>query len=69
MEREKLDRISELCRLARQRKLTAGEASEQQVLRQEYLAEWRRGAEAVLENTCLVDDKGNKRKLRKKEDK
>jgi uncharacterized protein YnzC (UPF0291/DUF896 family) len=67
MEKSKLNRINELCRLSRQRELTAEEAAEQHVLRQEYLAEWRRGAEDVLENTCIVDDEGNKRKLQKRE--
>ncbi len=66
MTNSKLERINELARLARERELTAEESREQAALRQEYLAEWRRGAEQVLENTWIVDEKGNKRKLRKK---
>lgn len=43
MKQEKLDRISELTRIARERELTESEISERMVLRQEYIAEWRRG--------------------------
>ena len=62
----KLERINELARLARERALTPEETAERTALRKEYLAEWLRGAEQVLENTYLVDEKGNKRKLPKK---
>ena len=66
MTNSKLERINELARLSRERELTPDETAERTALRQEYLAEWRRGAEQVLENTWLVDEKGNKRKLPKK---
>ena len=66
MTNEKLERINALARLARERELTAKELSERDVLRKEYIAEWRRGAEQVLDNTWIVDKKGNKRKLSKK---
>ena len=62
----KLERINALARLARERALTAEELAERDALRKEYIAEWRRGAEQVLENTYLVDEKGHKRKLPKK---
>lgn len=67
MLKEKLDRINALARLKKERELTAEEAAEQTALRQEYLAEWRRGAIQVLENTYIVDENGVKRKLRKKQ--
>ena len=35
--------------------------------REEYLADWRRGTLDVLENTYVIDEKGNKRKLEKKQ--
>ena len=63
MIQEKLDRINELARLKRERELTAEEAEEQSALRREYIAEWREGALQVLENTYIVDENGNKRKL------
>lgn len=42
MEKSKVDRINELARLAKERGLTDEEKAEQQALRQEYLAEFRR---------------------------
>ena len=67
MEKAKMDRISELTAIAKQRELTDEEKAERQALREEYLAEWRRGALEVLENTYVVDEHGNKRKLKKKQ--
>ena len=66
MTNEKLERINALARLAKERELTAEELAERDALRKEYVAEWRRGAEQVLENTYIVDEKGNKRKLQRK---
>ena len=68
MTKEKLDRISELTKLAKERPLTPEETAERAALRREYIAEWRRGAEQVLENTYIVDEKCEKRRLRKKKD-
>ena len=67
MEKAKIDRINELAWLAKERELTDEEAAERAELRREYIAEWRRGAEAVLDSTYIVDEKGNKTKLPKKE--
>lgn len=67
MIQKKLDRINELARLKRERELTPEEAAEQATLRREYIDEWRAGVVQVLENTYLVDEKGNKRKLPKKQ--
>ena len=67
MEQGKIDRINELARLAKTRELTAKEFSERGVLRKEYLAEWRQSTEASLQNMVLVDEKGNKRHLKKKD--
>lgn len=67
MEKAKMDRISELTALSRQRELTEEEKAERKALREEYLADWRRSTLDVLENTYIVDEKGNKRKLEKKQ--
>ena len=67
MEKAKMDRISELTALSRQRELTEEEEAERKALREEYLADWRRSTIDVLENTYIVDEKGNKRKLEKKQ--
>lgn len=66
MENSKLARINELAALAKQRELTEAEKAERSLLRQEYIAEWRLGARQVLDNTYVVDSRGNKRKLEKK---
>ena len=66
MENSKLERINELARLAKERELTAEELQERDTLRREYIAEWRQGAIAVLENTYVVTPDGKKHKLQKK---
>lgn len=66
MEKEKMERISELTRLSRERELTPDELTERAVLRAEYIQDWRKSTINVLENTYIVDEKGNKRKLSKK---
>ena len=67
IEQWKKDRISELTRISRERELTAEEQTERQALREEYLASWRESVIGTLENTYLVDEKGNKTKLPKKQ--
>ena len=42
MEKQKIDRINELGRLAKVRELTADELEERRLLREEYMAEVRR---------------------------
>ena len=42
MEKEKIDRINELGRLAKERELTEEEKTEREALRAEYIAEVRR---------------------------
>ena len=66
MENSKLNRINELAALAKQRELTPEELNERDVLRKEYIAEWRKGAMEVLDNTYVVGPDGVKRKLQKK---
>lgn len=66
MEIAALQRINELAKLAKERPLTDAELAERDKLRKEYLAEFRAGLQAQLDNTYLVDEKGNKRKLVRK---
>ena len=66
MTNTKLERINELARLAKERELTAEELQERDTLRREYIAEWRQGAIAVLENTYVVTPDGKKHKLQKR---
>jgi Uncharacterized protein conserved in bacteria len=68
MIQEKLDRINELARLAKERELTEEESTERAALRKEYLDEWRQGIEQTLDNTYLDHGDGNLEKLQKKDD-
>ena len=66
MIKEKMDRISELTRISRERELTEVEQSERQALRQEYLAEWRRGTIETLESLRIENPDGTIVPLKKK---
>lgn len=66
MEQAKMERISELTRISRERELTNAERSERERLRAEYLEDWRKGAKQTLENTYVIGPDGIKRKLSKK---
>ena len=67
MENSKLERINALAALAKQRPLTEEELAERDLLRKEYIAEWRQGALQVLENTYILTPDGKKHKLQKKD--
>ena len=66
MEQKKIDRISELTKISRVRPLTNEEQEERHNLRQEYIDAFRSSLVSNLENTYIVDEKGNKTKLKKK---
>lgn len=57
LEKEKIDRISELSRKSRSVGLTKEERCEQKALREEYLAAIRKNFRAQLENVEFVDGK------------
>ncbi|MBQ1370914.1 MAG: DUF896 domain-containing protein [Acutalibacteraceae bacterium] len=68
MTQDKIDRINELARKQRTEEgLTDEERAEQQKLRSEYINSIKRNLSLQLENTVIVDEKGNKRKVQKKE--
>ena len=66
MENSKLERINELAHIAKERELTAEELNERDVLRKEYIKEWREGAMQVLDNTYIQTPDGKKHKLQRK---
>lgn len=66
MDQKKIDRINELARLAKQRELTPTEQDERQKLRREYIDAFKASLVGTLENTYIVDEKGNKRKVERK---
>ena len=64
MQQRKMDRISELTRLSRERELTAEEQAERQALRAEYIAEFRANMKSVLDNTTVERPDGTVEPLR-----
>ncbi len=64
MEQKKIDRINELAKKAKTPEgLTAEELEERAALRQEYLNSVMGNLRRELDNTWIVDENGNKRKL------
>ncbi len=66
METERVRRINELAHKAKTVGLTPEELAERDVLRREYLAAFRKNLVQQLDNTYIVDEQGNKRKLTEK---
>ena len=66
MEPEKIKRINALAGKAKTVGLTAAETAERDALRKEYVAAVKANLTAQLDNTYLVDEKGNKRPLPRK---
>ena len=63
MNQEKIDRINALARKAKTEGLSPEEIAERDALRKEYVAAVRANLTAQLDNTWIVDEKGNKRPL------
>ena len=63
MDQAKLDRINVLARKSKAEGLTEEEKAEQAVLRREYIDAVKASLVGNLENTYVMDAKGNKRKL------
>ena len=67
MDQKQIDRINELARKAKSPEgLTEWEAAERAALRREYIDSVLGSLKGQLDNTYLVDAKGQKRKLKKK---
>ena len=64
MKKEDIDRINELARKAKTVGLTPEENEERAVLRRAYIDSVVGDLCQQLDNTYIVDSKGNKRKLR-----
>ena len=64
---ETIARINELARKAKTEGLTPDEIAERDKLRRIYIDAYKASLVGQLENTYLVDEKGNKRKLGAKE--
>ena len=66
MNQKKLDRINELARKAKDEGLTEEEIRERDILRREYIDSVVGNLRDTLDNTYVVDEHGNKRKLKGK---
>lgn len=60
---EQIDRINALARKSKAEGLTEEEKAEQAALRRAYIDAVKASLTANLDNTYVVDQKGNKRKL------
>lgn len=63
MNQTKIDRINELAKKSKTTQLTPEEKKEQAALRSEYIASVKANLVAQLDNTYIVDEKGNKKKI------
>ncbi len=64
---EQINRINELARKSKTPEgLTEAEKLEQQKLRRLYIDSFKESLVGQLENTYIVDEKGNKRKVERK---
>lgn len=67
---EQIDRINELAKKAKSAEgLTQAEFDERATLRAAYIAAYKASLVGTLENTYIVDEKGNKTKVTKGENK
>lgn len=65
MDQKKIQRINELSKKSKTSGLTPEEKAEQQVLRKEYIEAFRSNLKSTLETIVVVDEKGNKKPLKK----
>lgn len=68
MDRQNIERLNELSRLARQRALTEEEAAERHERRQKYLEAFRKSLKAQLDNTVIRYEDGSEEPLRRNGD-
>ena len=64
MTKEQIDRINELARKARFIGLTEAEEQERAALRRAYIDSVVGNLKEQLDNTYIIDEQGNKRKLK-----
>ena len=69
MDQTKIDRINQLAKKSKTVGLTEDEIKERAALRREYIDSVVGSLRGQMDNTYIVDGKGNKTKLRRKEGK
>jgi uncharacterized protein YnzC (UPF0291/DUF896 family) len=67
LDQKKVDRINFLARKSKSEGLTEEEKAEQQVLRQEYIEDYRRSLRGLLDNTVIQRPDGTREKIKPKE--
>lgn len=67
MNQEKINRINQLAKLAKERDLTPQELEERGLLRQEYVASVKASLTSQLDQTYFLEADGSRQKLGKKE--
>lgn len=67
MEQWKIDRINALARKAKSEGLTKEETAERDLLRKEFVASVVGNLQTQLDNTYVVDEHGNRKKLSRKQ--
>lgn len=67
MDKQQLERISELTRISRRRELTAAEQEERQALRAAYIAAIRADMIGTLDNVSLQNADGSVEPLKRRE--
>ena len=67
MDPKLLERINELARKAKSEPLTDEERKEQQLLRAQYIEEYRATLRGILENTVIQRPDGPKEKLQRRQ--
>ena len=69
MDQKQIDRLNELPKKAKSPEgLTEWETAERAALRREYIDAVLGNLQSQLDHTYIVDEKGNRQKLKKKED-
>jgi 5-formyltetrahydrofolate cyclo-ligase len=66
--KEQIARINELAHKSKAEGLTEAEKDEQAKLRRIYIDSFKESLVGQLENTYIVDEKGNKRKVKRKDE-
>lgn len=67
MDPKKVERINFLAKKSKAEGLTEEEKAEQQVLRQEYIQNWRNGMRQTLESVRFVEEDGTQTPIQKKD--
>ena len=65
---EMIKRINELAKKSKSEGLTDAEKAEQAELRGKYIQAFRQGVKNTLNNVYVVDEQGNEKKLKRKQD-